>query len=945
MSGRAGSDVSASISSSRCADADAADAARRAHWERVDDLLDDALDLDAGERGPFLDHACGGDAALQGEVEQLLRACAEADGFLESPARELGAALLAAPEPELRIGPYRTTGVAGRGGMGVVYLAERDDEQFQMRVAIKVLPRGMEGGQAVRRFLDERQILARLQHPAIARLLDGGLTEDGLPYFVMEYVEGTPLDRYCDARGLGIRERLALFGRVCEAVEYAHHNLVVHRDLKPANILVTAAGEVKLLDFGIARLAGPGPAERELTATAGRWMTPEYASPEQVRGEPVTTGSDVYALGVVLYRLLAGRSPYEPTGRTPHEVERAILETEPPRPSDTVAAGAGAEDSKRLRRRLRGDLDAIVLRAMRKEPGRRYPSAEALRQDVLRHLDGRPVEARPGTRRYRAGRFVRRHRAPVAAAAVLLLSLLGGMGGTLWQARAAARQAARAERVQSFLVSVFDQSDPERVNGDSITARQLLDEGARRIGVELRGEPETQARMYLLLGGIYRRLGVDGQAGEMLAHALALRTRLHGRDDPRTAEVLEQQGLLAIERQRLPLAEGLMRETLAIRGRHLAAGDTLIGQAQAGLADALYHAGRWADAERAIRMALGTDGRGGPLRGAAHLERLSAILNKRGQTDSAIATARRALDIRAGADRADGADRLTTHAAMMNLGKVYEAHGDFAAAEPLFRRAVAFDRRRLGPESRTTLSDLSELAAVLEEQGGLVEAERLERAVIAASGRAYPASHPFPYAVRNNLAHALASQGRVAEAEPLYREAYEGLRRAYGPDHPDAVSAEASLAATLALLGRMDDAEPLFADAVARIRRAVGDDNPRSASAMLGYSEFLLRRGKPARALPMMRAVASVLAHALAPGHPERLRAESVLGACLSGTGSTREGGELLERTYRALLRARGPGDVYTDRARGRLADHYGRIGRRDLVAALGASTLERGRP
>jgi len=941
MSGRAATDASAAAGPSDQS-ADVADAARRAHWERVDDLLDDALDLDAAERGAFLDHACAGDAALREEVGQLLRACDEADGFLESPARELGAAMLAAPEPELRIGPYRTTGVAGRGGMGVVYLAERDDEQFQMRVAIKVLPRGMEGGQAVRRFLDERQILARLQHPAIARLLDGGLTEEGLPYFVMEYVEGTPLDRYCDARGLGIAERLALFARVCEAVEYAHHNLVVHRDLKPANVLVTAASEVKLLDFGIARLAEAGPAARELTATGRRWMTAEFASPEQVRGEPVTTGSDVYALGVVLYRLLAGRSPYEPTGRTPHEVERAILETEPPRPSDTVAAGAGAGDSRRLRRRLRGDLDAIVLRAMRKEPARRYPSAEALRQDVLRHLDGRPVEARPGTRRYRAGRFVRRHRAPVAAAAVLLLSLLGGMGGTLWQARAAARQAARAERVQSFLVGVFDQSDPERMNGDSVTARQLLDEGARRIGVELRGEPETQARMYLLLGGIYRRLGVDGRAGEMLDRALALRTRLHGRDDPRTAEVLEQQGLLAIEQQRLPRAEGLMRETLAIRGRHLAADDTLVAQAQAGLAEALYHAGRWDDAERAIRLALRGDGRGGTLRGAAHLERLAAILNRRGQTDSAIATARRALERRAGADRADGADRLTTHAAMMNLGRVYEAHGDFAAAEPLYRRAVAFDRRRLGPESRTTLADLSELAAVLEEQGRLAEAERLERAVIAASGRAYPASHPFPYAVRNNLAHALASQGRIAEAEPLFRDAYQGLSRAYGPDHPDALAAEGSFATTLALLGRMDQAEPLLADAMTRTRRAVGDDNPRSASAMLGYSEFLLKRGKPARALPLMRSVANVVAHALAPDHPERLRAESVLGACLSGTGSTREGGELLERTYRALLRTRGPADVYTDRARGRLADHYVRVGRRDLADTLGPAAAER---
>ncbi|MDB4949565.1 MAG: hypothetical protein JWM27_2214 [Gemmatimonadetes bacterium] len=915
-------------------EADAAEAGRRARWERVDAVLDAALDLGAGERGAFLDGACGSDAALRAEVEQLLRCCGEADGFLESPASGLGAALVAAPEPEMRIGPYRTLGVVGRGGMGVVYLAERDDEHFRMRVAVKVLPRGMEGGQAVRRFLEERQILARLQHPGIARLLDGGVTEDGLPYFVMEYVEGTRLDRYCDARGMGLRERLALFCRVCEAVEYAHRNLVVHRDIKPANVLVTAAGEVKLLDFGIARLTEPGPGAREHTGTGRGWMTPEFASPEQVRGEPVTTESDVYALGVVLYRLLAGRSPYEPTGRTPHEVERSILEAEPPRPSDTVQSVGGTEDARRLRRRLRGDLDAIVLRAMRKEPERRYPSAEALRQDVLRHLDGRPVEARAGTRRYRAGRFVRRHRAAVGAAAVLLLTLLGGMGGTLWQARAAAREAARAERVQAFLVDIFDQSDPERVNGDSITARQLLDEGARRIDAELRGEPETQARMYLLLGGIYRRLGVEGRAEAMLDRALDLRTRLHGRDDVRTAQVLEQQGLVAVEQQRLPLAERLMREVLAIRGRHLAPDDSLVADGHAGLASALYMGGRWDDAERTIRAALGIDARArhGALRSAVHLEQLSSILRKRGQTDSAIATARRALALRGGEG---GPDRLTTRTALVNLGRIYAAHGDFAAADTLFRQAIAFDRRRLGAESRTSLSDQGELASVLAQQGKLAEAERLGHALVASSSRAYPATHPFPYIARGNLAHVLASEQRFAQAEPLYREAYEGLRRAYGPDHPDAVAAEASLAATLALLGRMDEAETLFGDAVMRIRRAVGDDNPRSASAMLGYSELLLKRGKPARALPMMRTVAQVLGHALAPGHPELLRAESVLGACLSQTGSTREGGALLERTYRTLLRTRGSDDVYTDRARGRLTDHYARTGRRDLIATL----------
>ena len=905
---------------------------RRSRWDTVSALLDGALDREPAERAAFLAQACGDDQALRTEVEQLLRSCEEAGGFLESPARELGAAMLAAPEGELHFGPYKTLGVAGRGGMGVVYLAERDDDQFRMRVAIKVLPRGMESRHSVRRFIEERQILARLQHPAIARLIDGGVTDDGRPFFVMEYVEGSRLDKYCDDRRLDIRDRLALFCRVCEALEYAHANLVVHRDIKPANILVTADGGVKLLDFGIARLTDPGTVGGELTGTGRRFMTPEYASPEQLRGDAVTTQSDVYALGVVLYRLLAGRSPYDATGRTSHEVERAILEVEPPRPSDAARTEHGLGDA-----RLRGDLDAIVLRAIRKEPTLRYRSAEALRQDVLRYLNGEAVEARQGTRRYRAGKFVRRHRLSVAFVVVLALALVGGMGGTLWQARATARETARAERMQSFLVDIFNRADPERVNGDSITARQLLDEGASRIDAQLRDEPETQAQLSMLLGGIYRRLAVTDRADSMFARALTVRTRLYSRDDVKTAEVLEAQSLVAVEQQRLSVAEQLAREVIAIRSRHLSAGDTLMADAHAGLAGVLFVAGRWDEAQRTIRTALDIDERagGGSLRRAAHLEQLSSILNKRGRADSALASARKALELRV---TADDADRLSTHAAMVSLGRVYGAHGDFAAAESLFRQAVVFDRKRLGPGNRSTLSDQSELAAVIEQQGRAAEAEQLDLRVIQSSRLAYPPGHPFPIMVRVNLAHTLTSQGRFLDAEPVFRGAYDDLRAVLGVDHPDVVSTEASLAAVLARLGRMDEAEPLFSDAVMRIRKAVGDDSPRSAAAMQAYSEFLLKRHNAELALPMMRIVSNVVAHSLAPDHPERLRAESVLGACLSETGRRSEGGALMERTYRTLLRMRGSTDVFTQRARDRLAAHYERIGRRDLMVGLGNS-------
>jgi serine/threonine-protein kinase len=904
--------------------ADAADAGRKARWQQVDALLDGALDLDPGQRGAFLDGACAGNAALRGEVEQLLRCCGEASGFLESPARELGAALLARPEPGLRIGPYRTLGVAGRGGMGVVYLAERDDEHFRMRVAIKVLPRGMEGGQAVRRFLDERQILARLQHPSIARLLDGGVTDDGLPYFVMEYVEGTPLDRYADERALGLRERLALFCRVCEAVEYAHHNLVVHRDIKPANVLVTAAGEVKLLDFGIARLARAEAGGGDLTATGRRWMTPEFASPEQVRGEPVTTGSDVYALGVVLYRLLAGRSPYEPTGRTPHAVERAILEAEPPRPSDTVA-GEKREDARRLRRHLRGDLDAIVLRAMRKEPGRRYPSAEALRQDVLRHLDGRPVEARPGTRRYRAGRFVRRHRASVAAAGVLLLSLLGGMGGTLWQARAAARQAVRAERVQAFLVGVFDQADPQGANGDEVTARQLLDEGARRVQTELRGEPETRARMLLLLGRIYRRLGMDERAAPMLDSALAVRASLYGRDEVGRADILDEQGILAYEQKQLPTAERLYRQALGIRQRHLSAGHPDLGLSFGNLATVLAHDGRLDEAEglanRALRIDAGRRG-AGRAQMAEDLEKLASILNDRGMGDSAIAVARRALAIRLAVN---GPDRLETDVSAGFLARLHDTHGDFARAEALYRWQQGFETRRVGYDHRYTLITRNNLAVALTNEGKLADAEHEARLVARAAPRAYGAAHPFVAASRHTLAGALADQGRLPEAEALERSALAGTRAAYGERHPSVGVIEAALADVLAHEGRLAEADSLFRDALARLGGEKAR-NPRHTSASGRYGELLLARGRPAQAEPLLRGALALRRTQVRPDHFDVLRLESALGATLSARGRLAEAGPLLEHGYAGLLRERGPASALTARARRYLDEHRARM-------------------
>src|SRR5262245_28756322 len=356
------------------------------------------------------------------------------------------------PQVDVRVGPYRLIREIGRGGMGTVLLAVRSDDAFQKRVAIKVLRRGMDTDAIVGRFRHERQILASLEHPHIASLLDGGTTDDGLPYFVMEYVDGQLVTDYCDAKALDTTSRLELFRKICAAVQHAHQNLVIHRDIKPANVLVTSDGTPKLLDFGIAKLLNPDPGVQTLAATiAGSpLMTPEYASPEQVRGETVTTATDVYSLGVLLYELLTGRRPYDLPSRTPDEIQRVVCNSVPVRPSTVVTHAASSQstrdrpeidsertrppDADRLRRRLAGDLDNIVLKALAKEPSRRYASVDQFSEDIHRHLTGLPVIARKDTLGYRTAKFIRRNRAGVAAAALVVLALVAGLIGTAWQA-------------------------------------------------------------------------------------------------------------------------------------------------------------------------------------------------------------------------------------------------------------------------------------------------------------------------------------------------------------------------------------------------------------------------------------------------------------------------------------------------------------------------------
>ena len=775
------------------------------------------------EQAAFLDAACPDDAALRAEVEGLLALDAEADddGFLGRPATGLLGGLPAPPASEpsadplvgQSVGPYRVLRALGAGGMGAVYLAVRE-VPFVRYVALKVV-RGLASADALGRFEQERQILAGLDHPGIARLLDGGVTDPvpgspgGLPYFAMEYVEGRPITDYADDHRLSVDDRLALFEQVCAAVHLAHQNLVLHRDLKPSNILVTADGgpqgipRVKLLDFGIAKLLNPtlGPAAMPVTQTALRPLTPEYASPEQVRGEGLTTASDVYGLGVVLYELLTGRRPYQIARRTPVEVARAVAEADPERPSTRVGrdegdAATATETARqrdttpdRLRRALRGDLDTIVLTALRKEPQRRYPSAEALALDLDRHRRGLPVRAHRDSRAYRLGKLVRRHPAETALVAVVLAAVVGFAAYSQWQAGRVEAERDRAEAarteaaaVSSFLVGLFERADPTAAPGDSVTVRELLDDGAARVEAELAGLPAAQAGVLDAVARAYQNFGRPSDALPLLKRALALRREALGPDHPETAvSVLALADAYSAAHDVEPV-EGLLREHLQI-----------------------------------VERAHGPES----LEAAEALGRLVPLLAITGRDDEAKALAarwQRVLDGLSGDSEALGT-------ALTALGS-YLALDDAPPGDALgvLDRAAEVGRRAAGDTSAVVAAALFERTGVLLRADRVADAERTARRVVAVRRALYPDGHADLAAALEFQGEAALAQSRPAEAEALLREALAIRRQVHPPTHPTTARALVRLGDLVAEARRDAEAAALYRAAVDAYAATFGPD-------------------------------------------------------------------------------------------------------------------------
>ena len=689
-------------------------------WQRVNDLFIDALEQPAEARAGWLDAQCGGDDELRREVASLLDADAPADpagSVARAVEHALAESLNAGPLPMQTVGPYRILREIGQGGMASVFLATREGDDFQQRVAIKVV-RGLLGGEALRRFRAERQILASLEHPCIARLLDGGATADGVPYLAMEYVDGLPIDQYCGDHHLTVRERLQLFCRVCDAVSHAHRNLVVHRDIKPTNILVTADGTPKLLDFGIARLiAEDGPSGMPLTLTGMRVLTPEYASPEQVRGEPITTASDVYSLGVLLFELLTGERPLSFPMRQSADIERVVCTVEPPRPSTAVKTTKDA-------RTLAGDLDTIVLTALRKEPTRRYASAAHLAEDIRRYLDGRPVLARNPTWKYRSIRFVQRHFTGVAMTTALVLVVVGFAGTLFLQNRRMRAERDASEQVTALLLEMYSSFDPTLSRGNRVTAQELLDTGASRIQTELTGQPEMQARMLDRFGELYTNLGLSDRAVDVLRTSLAAR---------------ESAG-----------------DT-----RSVPAGVTLTH-----LAVALTESGDAAEAEALASRAVDVlrDGAPGSAELAESLNALGVLRDRAGAPDG-IEMLTEAVELwrkTKGVDSfefANGVGAIVASAQSLSAAHAnLVARADLLKAERFERELLGARRKVLGDVHLLTATSLHRLGLLLRAMGRHAEAEPLLQEALATRMQLLGSDHPRVLRTREALARVRAER-------------------------------------------------------------------------------------------------------------------------------------------------------------------------------------------
>jgi eukaryotic-like serine/threonine-protein kinase len=856
-----------------------------AHWERIQELFHAVADLPLAEQRPTLEALCGADSALVAEVLSLLEDDREGAVLLGRPLAELARAVVEREGATLpsQIGPYRVLSWLGEGGMAVVYLAERTD--LQNHVAIKVLLDATLSPERRRRFFAEQKLLAGLVHPSIARLYDAGVLADGTPWFAMEYVDGEPITAYCDRQKASVEERLRLLRAGCEAVQFAHDHAVIHRDLKPSNLLVKADGTVRLLDFGIAKRLDLEDAV-EATRTGLRLMTPAYASPEQLRGEPVTVQSDVYSLGVILFKLLTGRLPVDPAGKTSDELAAAVNAT-PPRPS-TVALGKLAGKVRR------NDLDMLCLKALHREPGRRYASAGALSRDIDRYLSGEPLEARPDALSYRLGRFAARNRRGVIAAAAMLALLM--VAGALFSVRlASARNAAVAEadrrqRIEEFMLGLFQGGEDKRGVPSDLRVVTLLDQGVKQVR-SLDQKPELQAGFENVLGKMLLNLGKLDQADSLLQAALETRKKTAGPQSADVVESLTQLSVLRSEQGRLDEGANRAREALAILERHREMNDAFAVNASIALGKVLRLQGKNDEATTLLQGLLRRKGHA-PLdleSQARILSMLAAIQFDVSRYDEADESGRRSMALYEqvyGKVHPDIADRLA------GLSDVAQNRGNFAEAERLRREALAMDVSWFGEQSAAVALDLRTLGNTLLSQGRLEESEA-SLAQAATIEEKLHGRNDWRYgSVLNELGGLALRRGNLTAAEARFTRTLEICQAVFGEKHVTVATSQMNLGSVYMLRKEWPKAESFVRRALATCAAA---DAMGTASCVVGevkLGQVLHEEGRDTEALEAVLGGYRDLAKLKLQANPWFDKARSTLAAIYRKLGDTAEAAE-----------------------------------------------------
>lgn len=784
-------------------------------FERMDGLLDEALDLPTISRPGFVQRIAVADA----------------------PAGARLSALLAATTPaHTHVGPYRIVRELGRGGMGSVFLAERSDDGLHLTVALKVLPRELGTPRAIERFRQERQILARVNHPNIAKLMDGGVWQ-GLPWFAMEHVEGIAVDRYCALHKLPIARRLELFRDICVAVQHAHRHLVVHRDLKPSNILVDGEGRVKLLDFGIAQLVRSDARDR----TPCRALTPEYASPEQLSGQAVSIATDVFSLGVLLHELLTGQRPDTGVSRSPPDVLRA-LRARPPALMSAVISGLPLARRERVSRErgvtprqlltlVAGDLDAIVLKATRLDAAERYDTVALLAADVAAVGTHQPIRARPHTAAYVARRFVRRHVVVVSALIAILLSLTGIVATSAVQAYRVARERDNARQMADFLASLFRYVNPYSGGSATVSARQLLDSGAARVTRDWAGQPQARAKLMATIAHAYGGLGHYDESRRLLGASLDIQRTINGDASPEVAATLVMMAEMTTGMGRYTEARALYAEALARRRVLLGAAHPGVARTMVALARVERMLGLFSQADTLLHGALAIDRRhlgedgedlAATLRGLAHLSR------DRGDYNSAASFYREAWQ----RHRARyGDDHVETANSLINLAVITHLAGDPARAEPMLRRGLEVKRRRAGAQNPDVATDMVHSGEVLRALGREHEARVEYEAAIAMQRQTRPAGHPLLAAALAAYGELLVARGEGARAVPVLREALAIRRAVYPANHWEVAQSESLLGAALQTSGETAEGKLLLDHSVGVLTTVLGGDHPETRRA------------------------------------------------------------------------------------------------------------------